>query len=272
VTPEQEEQVRRALGALARQEPVTPLPEDVADRLDAVLAGLADTERDGAAAGPLPAPDRPAQRHRRWSTVLVAAAAAAVVVLAGGVVGLRELNGSGTPRSEAGAAASRTASASRSPGATRGPEALNERGPASITRSDVPLLRTATLTRDVQRVVDGGLVPSVPRPAANEAGRMSPGAASGTLEPGEPSTVPSGPASGAASGAASGPVDLTPSAGRLPGCAAPPAGRGVRLLAVRLDRRPAWLAVPVRAGTRVARVYACGSTGSPLASTSVHVP
>jgi len=268
VTPEQEEQVRRALGAVARHEPVTPLPADVAGRLDAVLAGLTGPEEGSEPGGAHAATGGPGRRHRRWSTVLVAAAAAAVVVLAGGVVGLRELTGSGGSHAEAGAAAS--ASRSRSAATAQGPAALGTRGPVGSTRT-VPLLSIATLTRDVQRVVDGGPV-ATPRGSAAQAheGRGTAAAASGAPDT---STRPPAASSGPVSGPGSGPVTLAPPAGRpIAGCAPPPVGPDVRLLAVRLDRRPAWLAVPVAAGTRVARVYACGSTGTPLATATVQVP
>lgn len=262
MTPEQEEQVRRALGAVARHEPVTPMPPDVAARLDAVLAGLADSgltdSGPGSAPGDLGADVPSRQRHRRWSVVLVAAAAAAVVVLAGGVVGLRELTGSGAPQHEAGATASGGASASRSATTPQGPAAFGVRGPAGRTRG-VPLLSTATLARDVQRVVDGGLAAPARRPAPSPVASRTLGSSAGP--------------SRAFPGSGSGPVTLAPSAGRFPArCAAPPVGPGVQLLAVRLDRRPAWLAVPVRAGTEVARVYACDSTGTPVATATVHVP
>ena len=58
---------------------------------------------------------------------------------------------------EAGAAASAGASASRSAATAQGPAALDVRGSVGSTRA-VPLLSSATLTRDVQRVVDGGPV------------------------------------------------------------------------------------------------------------------
>jgi hypothetical protein len=89
VTPEQEEQVRRALSSLS---PEGPVPPDVAARLDATLAGLAGSRQ------PLePAVDElaEARRRRRWPRLLVAAASVAVLAYGAGsfVTGLQGTGG-----------------------------------------------------------------------------------------------------------------------------------------------------------------------------------
>lgn len=83
LTPAQTEAVRRALRA-ARHD--APLPEDVATRLDAALAGLvAGAAADGAAGGAADGDIAPVLplRPRRWPAVLAAAAAVTAIGLAG---------------------------------------------------------------------------------------------------------------------------------------------------------------------------------------------
>jgi hypothetical protein len=274
MTPEQEEQVRRALAAVARHEPAS-IPPDVAARLDTVLAQLAAGEAPAGDAGDTGdtrvTASSPGHRHphRRWPGALVAAAALVVVALGGGAVALHGLTGSGSSSSRAGAASSTHA---------QGRSSVVEGGSSPSAAVAMPLLRTATLTRDVQRVVD--------TEAAGSPLRQAGGAAGDALRsrgPTSASSEGSGPASGGQ--LLPGPAAISPSAPPAapqsaaasarevrPGCAVPSPAPGGRLLAVRLDRRPAWLAVPTRPGTGVARVYSCGSTGTPLATTTVHVP
>jgi hypothetical protein len=80
LTPQQEEQVSRLLAEARHDEPV---PADVADRLDTVLAGL--TRDDPGAPGVAPVIDLAARRRRRNAAGLLAGAAA--VIVAGFAIG-----------------------------------------------------------------------------------------------------------------------------------------------------------------------------------------
>ncbi|MDX6373083.1 MAG: hypothetical protein QOD98_2071 [Nocardioidaceae bacterium] len=80
LTPEQESEVRRLLAEARHDEPV---PTDVADRLDTVLAGLSRDEPG--AAGLAPVIDLAARRRRRNAAALLAGAAA--VIVAGFAIG-----------------------------------------------------------------------------------------------------------------------------------------------------------------------------------------
>jgi hypothetical protein len=80
LTPEQESEVRRLL-AEARHD--QPIPIDVADRLDTVLAGLSRDEPGSA--GMAPVIDLAARRRRRNAVALLAGAAA--VIVAGFAIG-----------------------------------------------------------------------------------------------------------------------------------------------------------------------------------------
>jgi hypothetical protein len=73
LTPEQEEQVRRLLTEARHDEPI---PADVAERLDRVLADLPRAEP---AEGLAPVVDLAARRRRRHATALLAGAAAVIV-------------------------------------------------------------------------------------------------------------------------------------------------------------------------------------------------
>jgi hypothetical protein len=148
VTPEQEEQVRRALGAVARAEdgPETQgLPPDVAERLDDVLHELV-TERAGRSDRPtVPGPaagadELAARRHRRWPTDLDAAAAVAVIAAAGGAVATRGFGG-GAESSSAGSSSDLVASGS-----------AGIATPSGAAAGAVPALSTRTLARDIRGV------------------------------------------------------------------------------------------------------------------------
>ena len=111
MTPEEEEQVRRALAATAAAERPADgerVPPEVAARLDDVLAELVEGRRPAAerhaGLGDLAARRRTA---RRWPGLLVAAAAVVVVVGAGGIVahGGFGSGGSGQSASSAGGSA-----------------------------------------------------------------------------------------------------------------------------------------------------------------------
>lgn len=148
MTPEQEEQVRRALGAVARAEdgPETQgLPPDVAERLDDVLHELV-TDRAGRSDRPtVPGPaagadELAARRHRRWPTVLVAAAAVAVIAAAGGAVATRGFGG-GAESSSAGSSSDLVASGS-----------AGLATPSGAAAGSVPPLSSRTLARDIRIV------------------------------------------------------------------------------------------------------------------------
>ena len=97
----------------------------------------------------------------------------------------------------------------------------------------VPRLHAATLARDVRRLL---------------------GPAGGAKVDGLRGTTPA------------------PRRAARPGCAVPPRPRGGRLVAVRLDGRPATLALaPAHGGVREAYVYSCDDTSAPVAHTSVPV-
>jgi hypothetical protein len=244
VTPEQEEQVRRALAAAAAQEGSPTMPPEVVTRLDGVLDELAAPRR--AARAPHEVADEvTARRRRRWPQVLVAAAAVSVVGLAGAAVVTDQLTGSGSGSSSAGSASSTddgggAAAGQGARGTEKGPvpsevpEAAGGDG-SSDRAGPPPELRTATLGRDVERVLAG-------RGAFALRGRGL-----------------SGPAQGQSS-----------AEGNAATCAVPATRRGDRLLAVRLDGQAATLVVgPVRQGARVARVYACDRADAPAARTVV---
>lgn len=157
MTPEQEEQVRRALAALGREGPdgSPAMPPEVAARMDDVLAGLAASRAE---------PDElAARRRRRWPHVLVAAAVAVIAVT--GVTVL--LRGVTQPNGGEGSASS----AARAPAAGSAPSARGSSpgaGSSSPARSfaegalAVPELHSATIDRDVRRVAEAPAA-AVPR-------------------------------------------------------------------------------------------------------------
>lgn len=85
LTPEQEARVARLLADARHDEPI---PDDVAARLDRVLAGMAGERIAGPSSTPAPVVDLAARRRRRTMSLLAAAAA---VVVAG--VGFGQLVG-----------------------------------------------------------------------------------------------------------------------------------------------------------------------------------
>lgn len=234
MTPEQEEQVRRALAAAARadrpegEDATPPLPPQVADRLDHVLAELVAgrAARGGTEPGQVGSDDLTARRARKWPNVLVAAAAVAVIAVAGGAVATRGFGGGGG--SSAGSSAD-----SQAGGASQdkvSPEAV---APGSSGEGDVrePRLRSSSLAADVQRVVDT--------------------APAGSLRRGE---------------------TLTGGGARPDGapCDPPPVGRGAVVVAVLLDGRPATLVLAApTGGTREALVYSCADGATPVATTTL---
>lgn len=233
MTPEQEEQVRRALAAAAR--PVDtpdgpPMPPDVVARLEAVLGELVSpAASSGATTGARAAGDElAARRRRRWPNVLVAAAAVSAIAFGAVSVTTGGLGGSDETGNASSAGAGDT-TADR--GATKAPEAAPSKDvvpdsgqPRSMAPEGPPgpPLRASTLTEDVQSLVDGG-----------------------------PESL-----------ARARPLQAT--------CAAPPLKKGEQLLGVRLDGRRASLVLGTpRSGSREARVYLCNDPVAPVATTSV---
>ena len=204
MTPEQEEQVRRALAA-AGSEP-SPIPPEVAARLEDTLADLVADRR------PAGRDEVAAVRRRRRARVLVAAASVCLLALVGAAL-VRTTQGGG--QGEASSSASSQAAPRQAP-------------PGGAPRP-LPRLHTRSLAGDVTRLLAAG------GPSAFAA---------------RPQQRPQDAASAR--------------------CDLPTTRAGDRLLAVRLDGRPATLRVgPVAGGTRVAQVYSCGDASAPVATTRV---
>ena len=237
MTPEQEEQVRRALGAVARAEDGPErrgIPLDVADRLDDVLHELVASRASRGTT--LPAAvgqdELAARRHRRWPNALVAAAAVAAIAAAGGAVatGGFGLGGQGESgaSSASGSAGDQVAPEDSQRGLT-GPSP--SAGPSDGKATDgIPRLSSRTLAHDVEAVV-----------AAGPEGRLTP------RNDGHRFTAPH-------------------HAAGVP-CRRPELSKGAEMVDVLLDLVPATLVLgPVKDGTRVARVYSCVDA-SPLTRT-----
>ena len=234
MTPEQEEQVRRALEGL-RQDGPAAMPPEVVARLDRVLGELvgpnaATRGTDSPAGSGTPSgtasgtDELAARRRRRWPNVLVAAAATAVIAFAGAAVATRGFGGSGasTTSAEAGHSPQAAARGTAKDGLAPPGNSALAAGPSPSTPAQVrslatdapgaPRLHTATLAEDVQRVADAA--------TADAAGQRQKGA------DGTSATRP-----GAAPPAAS--------------CAQPVIRPGDERLVVRLDGKPATLVLCV---------------------------
>lgn len=241
MTPEQEEEVRRALAAAPAE---APMPPEVVARLDATLADLV-AERPTTAA-PAPLDELEDRRRRRWPRVLVAAASVSVLAYGAGVAlnGLQvsgggdattARDGSIVAEDEAGGQAAPELARSDAPV----PGSTDSRGYLDSTlRADQLLseetveLDSSTLGEDVDRLL---------RTTASDRG--GPAAASGK--------------------------DESLSA-FLAGCAVPDTARGDRVAAARLDGRRATLVVRTAvSGARVAEVYSCDEPSRLLTFTRV---
>jgi hypothetical protein len=244
LSPADEERVRRLLSAAGG--PVT-VPEDVAARLDTVLAALRDERGETGAA---PVVDLAARRRRRWPSVLVAAAAVAVVGAGLGNLVQNGLGGSGgdsmsavTSRDTAGDGGAESAPEAGAPdrdadgGGAAAPEAARERvrvlfGSAPTTA--LPRIRREAASADAERIYV----------ATGPVATRDPGDLAGGL-----------------------------SAGR---CALPAVDSGERLVAVRLDGQRATLVFGADPdgpdGHRPATVFACDDGRSPLLVTGIDAP
>jgi hypothetical protein len=147
LSPEDAEAVRRLLVAAGGPDAV---PEDVAARLDEVLAGL-QAEREGTTDAPVA--ELAARRRRRWPTVLVAAAAV-------GVVGV----GIGNVMENTGGAGDAPTSDQVSAPEAGGAESAPEQGARALTKDQaddqavpLPRIRARSATLDAQRILDLGL-------------------------------------------------------------------------------------------------------------------
>lgn len=249
MTPEQEEQVARALAETARHEPVPPIPPEVAARLDDVLADLvADRARGGTPAGQeRTAEARPgtgvdevaARRRARRSSWLTAAAAVTLIAAAGAAVATNGFGTTSDSDSSTTSAGGSTTVQPPGPDAARDDAGSQEKAApessapsTSASGAGAPQLRSSTLVADVQRVLREDVTRTEARPAPRRK-------------------------------ALTGPPTGTP-------CATPPTGPGERVLAVRLDGEPATLLLgALRGGSRPARVYSCDDLGDPVASATV---
>jgi hypothetical protein len=251
MTPEQEEQVRRALASL----PDETMPDDVAARLDARLEQL-HAERAGegrpeekrsdeptAITGPS---GDPARRNRRWPAVLVAAALIAVVGI--GLGNVLDDQVTGTAGDAPQYAESGGESAEKAPRALEGrdgelpPAKESYAGATSSVPKRMALtderveLHSDTLAEDVAEVVTVRL----PRAAADDVraedtGKAGPSARLSRL--------------------------FAP-------CRLPLTSPGDRLVAARLDGAPATLVLRApEDGTRVAQVYSCDDPMQVIGST-----
>ena len=248
--PEDEETVRRLLAAAAGP---LPMPEDVAGRLNAVLAELRAERGPDRVEGPgrsATVTDLSERRARRWPKVLVAAAAVSVIgVGLGSVV----QNGPGDSMSattleeasdaDAGAAAD-GAEVAPSPGSAEGLAPSDSTGEESVLRKSASVLVGAsTPTAALPRVRPGSVAVDAQR--IHDLTLRGPGSA---------------PRGGPALG-----IDAR-------ACDLPAVTRGEELVAVRLDgQRATLLFRPDADGQRVAEVYSCDDGDLPVLLSTVDV-
>lgn len=226
MTPEQEEQVRRALGAVARAEDGPErqgIPLDVADRLDEVLHELvAGRSARGSALPAAVGQDELAdRRHRRWPNALVAAAAVAAIAAAGGAVATGGFGLGGHGDSGASSASGTAGDEVAPKDGERGLTGPSPSGPGGKMALRIPRLSSDTLARDVERVVANG--PKAYLSPHKDGRRL--------IAPLHAAGVP---------------------------CRRPTVSGGTVVVDVLLDKVAATLVLsPGKGGTRVARVYSC---------------
>lgn len=245
MTPEEAEQddVRRLLAAL--DDPAPAMPEEVAQRLDGVLAGLV-AERAGTTPGHGSAAvtDLSDRRAAKWPKLLVAAAAVTVLGLGIGNVmsGTESVQSSDEAASDEDGHAGGAIAQDQAAPEVVGPDTASKREdkgedhePAAAAKSHqdssrraLPTLRSESLSTDAQRVSDSPLM-------ADRSALLS------------------------AEGAR-----------RIRGCLAPALRPGDLAVAVRLDGEPATMVLRApENGRRSVEVYACDNAGPPLVSTRV---
>jgi hypothetical protein len=170
LTPEQETEVRRLLAAARHDE---PMPTDVADRLDTVLAGLSRDEPG--AHGVAPVVDLAARRRRRNAAALLAGAAAVIVAgfVGGQVIDVGSDDDGGTAASTQ-ADADRAGSANDESAAGATGESQDPAAPG-LAPEDVPgpvlQLRSAHLASDLREQLAG--YPAADGSVESSAGRAA---------------------------------------------------------------------------------------------------
>ena len=240
LTAEDEERVRRALAASAPGP--AAMPDEVAARLDDVLAQLVADRAPGTDADTEGTDELAGRRRARWPRLLVAAASVAALALGSGIV-LRAVTGSGGSADTTGAASTSSRTAER----PSNPDALGAQGgpagaPSAATPEAAKLRRLQVLV-PLPRLHTVSLDADIRRASGRDVRRNAMSYSSGT----SPSQTPDGYA-----------------------CALPAPVRGGRLLAVRLDGERATLVLRKAAdGARVAEVYSCGDGSLLLAQTRV---
>lgn len=236
---EAQEQVRRLLAAAGSAPPDHPLPEDVAARLDDVLAGLVAERQAESPGRAAEVADLDSRRPRRWPQLLVAAAAVSVVGL--GVGNLVQDSGGEAMSADSAAAGSSETAPRQSEGGEDGgsttdrelaaeaaPEAEAERSLRTdadgVTARRPARLRSDSLALDVQRIEDFALAVPVGGPPRRWDGA----------------------------------------------CVRPTAGEGDEWLPVRLEGKQAVLVLRAPAGgRRTAEVFACGEPDAPVARVTI---
>lgn len=247
--PEDDAVVRRLLGSLDDES--ARMPDDVAARLDGVLADLVaeratatpDEDNDGEGSGPAapgaPVTDLGERRRSRWPKVLVAAAAVSVLGLGiGNVMSDSEMLAGSDGEVATTADESGGDAGGRSQGEPRAPEGARDLSEDAGGRAR---LQSASLSADAQRLADSALV-EAPRGLSSDE-EAAPREDGGDAMDGD---VP------------------------LSDCDLPQTGQGDHLVAVRLDGRPATLVFrKAEAGERQTDVYACEDATDLLAETVV---
>ena len=238
VTPEQDEQVRRVLGSLP---PEGPLPPEVADRLDATLAGLV-AERGPEHTGSSDTGDELAARRRRRRLATGLVAAASVAVLGIGLGTVTDIGG-GSDTALSGEAASDADAGGDAAGPELAPRESTEGGSESLPGGVQYLaggrrnVSSASLDRDVARVA--ALAPVTTSGEGVTSNRVAPDGRRSDL------------------------AAIAP-------CAVPATEPGDLVAPVRLDGEPATLVLRRAVdGTREAQIYACDDAGALHASTAV---
>lgn len=144
--PEQEARVARLLADARHDEPI---PDDVAARLDQVLAGMSSEHVPGPDEQYAPVVDLAARRRRRAATLLVAAAA---VIVAG--VGIGQVVGSDDDAADGGSssAADRAEEGAGQAGPATKPDALSESELEAL--GEPARVTTRSFAADVRRLQD----------------------------------------------------------------------------------------------------------------------
>ncbi|RNM12580.1 hypothetical protein [Nocardioides pocheonensis] len=253
---------------LAEARSTSPVPDDVAARLEETLAGLrAERASAPADSGAATSPDSPSVLPlRRRLRPRLSAAAAAVILLGGGGVAVAQLGGNGSSTSDS--ASSKSAADSGGAAAARPNATGSSSGAAAqdLAGSALPRLTSASFAADAAQVMRQVAVldtasgstkgyvaasPSAPVPAQTPSD-VAPGASTTAPGPSVPLQAP--------------PVTATPptvadEVRSAAGCAGPSAPDGVTLQAT-LDGTPVALVFrsPTATGQRVEAWSCDGST------------